>query len=571
MYKNNKTLYIILRKSDFTKINCKKVICFSLCPEIIDDKFKKISTPNPILTSKESQNQLLKSKEIIEIILDRISIKNAKLNKIHLRELIKPYLDLKISMYLYLTSCLPNSKYYKILIKDKWKTYKSKTSLIIDLENDLRREKGNTYDFLYKLRRLDYSFFHKALSKVQIFLINRLIKNRRIFLLSCNKSYFMPKIFKKLKNSDKNIISYNQSKKLITLILIIIKQFFNLIFKKRNIFIEFFMIPTLDNKKRIYINKNKEYILDYIDKEYYYFLLENLENYISAFLGYGFYSNKLFINSIDKNSQSIYHTNRFPDLNALSNNLSKLKVKQHLITHGTHTNQTSSEIGEFVSESLAVGMLTTSIPNMKIYSQSIFSDDYLLNKKIPYKEIYPLNFKKKENLESSVFNILCAGTVKQLGARRYYFESSFEYLYCIKDLCKKLYDLDFDFKITIRIRDVKNEINQNIINLISKNSNGLIQISDKKYLSDDIAKSDCLLALSSTTLEEAINSQVPSMSYGLSTYNHFANYKGIKYRIDRGVYNYNKLQAIEKILNRNFIYLKSNFLTRKNSFFDFII
>ena len=570
MYKNKDTLYIILRKKDVTRIKSKKVICFSLCPEVTKAEFE-ISTPNPILTSEKSQNQMLKSKEIIEIILDKIRFKNEKFNKIHLRELIKPYLDLKISMYLYLSSCIPNSKYYKILVKGKWEKYKSKTSLIIALENILKKEKGNTYEFLYKLRKLDYSLIHKALSKVQIILINKIIRNKKIFILSCNKSYFMPKIFKELKKSHKNILSYNQSKNVNRLFIIILKQFFYLILKKRNILIEFFMLPILENQKQIYMLKNKNYIFNKLDKEYYYFLLENLENYISAFLGYDNYSQKLFINSIDKNSQSIYHTNRFPDLNALSNNFSKLKVKQHLITHGTHTIQKSSETAEFVSESLAVGMLTTSIPNIKIYSQSIFSDDYLLNKKIPYNEIYPLNYKKKVPLESSVLNILCAGTVKQLGARRYYFESSYEYIYCIKDLCKKLYNLDFDFIITLRIREVKNEINKNIINEISKGSNGLIQISDKKSLSDDLAISDCLLALSSTTLEEAINCQVPSMSYGLSTYNHFANYKESKYRIDKEVKNYSKLQAIEKILNRNFIYLKSNFLNRENSFFDFIL
>jgi len=298
MNNNKDTLYIVLRQNDFTKIKRKNIICFSLCPEVIKAEFK-ISTPNPIRTSEKSQNLLLKSKEIIEIILEKIRIKNKKFNKIYLRELIKPYLDLKISMYLYLRSCIPNSKYYKILIKGKWEKYKSKTSLIIALENVLKREKGNAYEFLSKQRKLDYSLIHKALSKVQIILINRIIRNRKIFVLSCNKSYFMPTIFKELNKSHKNIISYNQSKKLTRLFIIILKQFFYLILKRRNILIEFFMLPILDNKKQIYFAKNKEYIFKYLDKEYYYFLLENLENYISAFVGYENYSKKLFINSID--------------------------------------------------------------------------------------------------------------------------------------------------------------------------------------------------------------------------------------------------------------------------------
>ena len=158
-----------------------------------------------------------------------------------------------------------------------------------------------------------------------------------------------------------------------------------------------------------------------------------------------------------------------------------------------------------------------------------------------------------------------------MGARRYYFESSFEYIYCIKELAKKLRKLDFEIQLILRIRDVNYEINSRIKMLIADEFKDLIKISQIKNISDDILKSDCLIALSSTTLEDAINHNLPSMSYGMSKYDHFSNYNNGEYRIKKNMGNYAKLRKIEKILNKNFIYLKNSLLDRKKDIYDFII
>ena len=86
-------------------------------------------------------------------------------------------------------------------------------------------------------------------------------------------------------------------------------------------------------------------------------------------------------------------------------------------------------------------MITSNIPNIKIYSQSKFSDDYLSHKKVDFKKIKPLNQinKTKNKLKNSrLFNILSAGTVKRFGARTQNFESSFEYIYGITNYAKNL-------------------------------------------------------------------------------------------------------------------------------------
>ena len=138
------------------------------------------------------------------------------------------------------------------------------------------------------------------------------------------------------------------------------------------------------------------------------------------------------------------------------------------------------------------------------------------------------------------------------------------------DLCKKLRKLDFAVRLTIRIREVKHEINMDLIRTIKDQFYDIVEISKNISIADDIKNSDCLLALSSTTLEEAINYKTPSMSYGLSKYNHFKFYKGNRYRIHPDLKNYSKLKKLEEILGRNFTYLEDEFLFREKSLFDYI-
>ena len=253
-------------------------------------------------------------------------------------------------------------------------------------------------------------------------------------------------------------------------------------------------------------------------------------------------------------------------------NLSYLNQKQHLISYGTHTLQKLDDSDLLASENQAIGMIESNIPKVNIYSQSIFSDDYLSSKNIRFKKIKPLNVKINNNFKDiNKFNILCAGTVKQLGARRYYFESSFEYIYCIIELANKLRKLDFEIQLTVRIRDVNYEINSRIKMLLAEKFQDLIRISQTKNISDDILKSDCLIALSSTTLEDAIKHNLPSMSYGMSKYDHFSFYKNSEYGIKENLVNYDKLRKIEKLLNKNFIYLNDILLARKKDIYDFII
>ena len=511
-------------------------------------------------------------KEIFKFIYNQLTVNFEEESKKQFRELLKPYLDLKISIYLYLKSCIPNNGTYKVFIGGEWKKFEGKSSLIIGIENLYLNQRSNIYNYLGKYTKVRYNFIKNIIAHFQVLLVKQLLKKRKTYILSCKNSYFMPTIYNAINRNNKNILSYSQSQNISAQLVIILKQISSIILNKKTISIEFFMIPFLKEKYHCSLFKIVNNINYLIDNEYFLHLINDIKKYMIVTQGYRSYSNRLFKDLKNKNITGIFHTNRFPDLHSLSIEIYKLGGEQHLRTHGTHTINNDSKTGRIISDSLAIGMLTSSIPNIKIYSQSKFSDDFLSSKNISFKKIKPINnlnvITKKD---PRVFNILSAGTVKQLGARRHYFESCFEYIYCIIDLCKKLKKLDFKVQLTIRIRGVINEIDDNIIKNIENQFQDLVKISYKKNLDEDIINSDCLIALSSTTLEQAINFNIPSMSYGLSKYNHFNFYLDKKYKINRKLKNYSKLKKIEKILGRNFIFFDQNNIRRKKEIFDFIL
>ena len=565
-----KVLYILTGENEIKKVPNKKDICFSLCPMLEKHNQYQIFYPDPIKTSKLSSNQLLEGKKMSNIILNLIKktihIKERDL----IEEILIPYLETKISIYLYLKNVFPSLYIYKIFIKGKWQSFHNLDSLIIAIEDKYSNEEGNIYEHISKYTKYKITPIKKLLSNFQVYLINRIINKKSIYLLSNNKSYFMPNIFYELKKRGKNIITYKVSHKLADIFCILIKQSLSIIFNKKNSINEFFLIPTL-HKYKIYFNNNIHKI-EHPDKNYIKFLLKDVEKYLNVNNGYQIYTYRLFKNLKINQIKGVFHSNRFPDLNSLSFILSYLNQQQHLISHGTHTLQKSDKSGIWSSENQAIGMIKTKIPQVNIYSQSQFSDEYLLSQNLKFKKINPLNVQKIDDLkDNSKFNILCAGTVKQLGARRYYFESCFEYIHSITELANKFKELDFDIKITLRIRDVNHEINPRIKILLAEQFKDLIEISKTKNISDDICKSNCLIALSSTTLEDAINHGVPSMSYGLSEYDHFSHYKDSKFKISKRTENYNKLRKIEILLNKNFIYLRKGLLKRKKDIYDFIL
>ena len=275
-------------------------------------------------------------------------------------------------------------------------------------------------------------------------------------------------------------------------------------------------------------------------------------------MSYELYLHKFL--KIIETKNSYFHNIRYPDLFAFSRVLTNLNKNVNLLSHGSHTVQEKGSAGEIASQSMAIGLIYTNLRKIKILSQSFYCDDFLDSQNISYQRIDRLFqpnlfYKNGSKLikENSKIKILLIGTVKKLGARRYYFESSSEFFESIKKIYAKLIIYKDIFEISIRIRDVRNEINKEILNNALQNKKDLINVNflDSIYLA--IKNSDCIISYSSTVLEESLIMNKPVMCFGMPQYNHLKNYENHE-NIKLKSHNYKKLKLIENALGKKFIY-----------------
>ena len=189
-------LYVLIREDDLTKLNNFSSDCFSLVPELGRKFCINMRYPNPIETYKASKKQLLISEKIIKKIYKIVNNEIPQKEKLSTEEVLKPFLDAKISIYLYLNECIPEYNTYNLFVDGKWKKFNSKTNLIIGLENEYLKEEGNNINLLGKFTKSNYSFLHNYKCDCYIFHKNLLNKYR--------KEYLFEKYNDRYKLSDKN-------------------------------------------------------------------------------------------------------------------------------------------------------------------------------------------------------------------------------------------------------------------------------------------------------------------------------------------------------------------------------
>ena len=261
-----------------------------------------------------------------------------------------------------------------------------------------------------------------------------------------------------------------------------------------------------------------------------------------------------------KIKNSYFHSVRFPDLFSFSRVLSLIKSNVFLISHGSHTVQKNKKLDIISSQILGIGMAYSNEKNINLLSQSKYCDDFLESRGLSFFKISRLINKNikipKTKIKNSKTKILIVGTVKPLGARRYYFESSAEFLESISSIYKKLIKDKELFEINVRIRDTKNEINKDILENAFKNKKDLININKGKSIYEEIKNCDCLISFSSTTLEEGLLMSKPVMCFGLPRYNHLKLYENTNIQI-RNKYLNKRLKIIEKSLGRKFVFKSS--------------
>ena len=467
-----------------------------------------------------------------------------------------PFLEIKISRYLYLESIIPDFNFYILINKNKRKLICSKIDLIQEIDRIFTLNKKINY--VDRFSYIKYNFFSSLLLNFQkIFLKNLLGKTKKnIYFFSDENAYFIDFLRNKYKKLDGINLYYCPSNSSLKKLKILSDQFIKFIFKKNLKELSIFLstdneiFNKLSNYKISFKNNNYKYL----NKKYLNYLSDQINSYILTTI---YFANYLEDTLKDiKFKKSFFHAVRFPDLFTFSRTISKFNKNVFLISHGSHTIQNYQDKIDFISsKSIAIGLTYTYEKNINLLSQSIYCDQFLDSLDFKYskinfiisKKVCP--FKKNYNLKkSSKTQILYVGTVKSLGSRRYYYESSAEFIYSIFEIYNRLKIYKDSLNLRILIRDVEYEINSDILQNAFKDKTDMITISKNISLQEELYYCDCVISFSSTTMEEGLYQAKPVMCYGLSSYNHFKFYeKESTEKISED------LRKIERALKRRFI------------------
>ena len=564
---NLKNIYIILNKNDADNLPFKaeNVFCRSeYIKQFIKKDLKNLITPNPSITSIKSRDLFKKENQLTELIIDNSKNLFSSSVNFSLEELIKPYISLRISSYLYIKSVIPSSDNYFIFNKGRWLCFRDKENLLIELENQLSKEKDKAHFLLKECITKKYSWVDTILGQIQKILLKIYLKKlKKIYFLTIKDGYFINHLTDILKKDKKDILyPYLGTDRLkyIYCILNLINSFFT----KKSLYTGVFIIPKnflSDYKFEYSINKviNTSNI---ISGKYAKILSQDLNTYISSTLSYFNYIRSIF-KYINIDLRVISHTKRFPKTFALTEALEDIGHKNYLISHGSHTYQFGNEINKKAADQLALGMLYSNNINTILCSQSLFADQYLENENRNYVKINPIEkilsaqnkINKNSNYDNKKLVILHAGTVKQMGIKRYLYHSSSEYILNLFNICKKLKVIRNDIQFVIRIRPVLNEVNNNYLKDILSEFSDFVMFSKTKSFMNELSNIDCLMALSSTTLEQAINNNIPSLSIGETGYDHLSYYKDNNLPVTHK--KYGKFLKVEELIGKKFIYFST--------------
>ena len=559
------TLYVVINKKNLN-INFNNQIDLFTLNEFVLTDIEKLKCnhffPDPKKTSIQSEELILKTQKIKKEIINKLEKMYIFQNIKDLDELVDPLLEIKLSRIFYLNKVLPDYKKYILINAGRNNDYFSKTELILAIDYIYCDKNNKKNDFLKRFYKFKVNLYDLFLLRIQKIFIKNIIKDnkRKILFFSDRSAYFINNLKIKLRKKEDIILYYLPTESYFRIFLLIVNQLFGFLFKNNLKEIGIFLLPYNKfeyNNLKLKENINQFYIQQ-IPLEYSKYLIEQLYSYVLNTKSFTNYLINLFEGSKIKNS--FFHSVRFPDLFSFSRVLSKYNNDVRLISHGTHTVQKKDNLSFIASRSLAIGLTYTKEKRIKLLSQSSYCDDFLDMLKVKYLKINRIiqPFNKGINQDKtpnnkSKFKILFVGTVKQLGERRYYFESSSEFFASINNLYNKLKKYRSLFQIKIRIRDVQNEISNDILCNFLKNKKDFLTISSQDSIYNEIEKCDCLISFSSTTLEEGLFMNKPVMCYGLPKYNHLSQYEG--YRPENiSKFNYKKLKIIESTLERKFIH-----------------
>ena len=560
--KKTKPLYVILNrihlKKDFFK---KNIDIFTLNKYVLNERERQNINhyyPDPNKTAFDSELLLKKTHEVKNEINKKISKIKIFQNINYIDELLDTFLEIKLSTFFYLFKAIPEYKEYILINKNKKYNFNSKVELILNIEK-YSSERGNSLFIVNKFNSLSNPSINNILLRLQLIIFKRLLhsSNKNFYLFSDKGAYYIDYLKSKFINEKNIVINFHPSINYLRIFFIIFDQLCKLFINKKFREISFFLLPV--NLKMMKKYKVPKSILNirFLDKNYSKILFEQIYGYLYNYIFLKKYLRDCFNEKEIKNS--FFHSIRLPELHSLSNVLIDLGNEVSLISHGSHTRQIENEIDFISSKNIGLGLCYSLNKKITLLSQSIYCDHFLDSINKNYSKINFIISKKKNESEikkciknNPKTKILLIGSIKPLGARRYYYESSSEFISSIYLLYEKLYKFKDKFEIHLNIRNVSNEINNNILNNAFKELKDLIYIKTNIPLENEIENCDCIISYCSTVLEEGLHKDKPVMCFGLSNYNHFKYYERLVQN-DKIILK-KDLRIIENLLDKTFVY-----------------
>ena len=565
-------LYIVFshRDRNYLPISCRHIFSLSLLFRNKHRNKYSVSYPLADLTSRQS-SKILENVDNLSDKIIRGLVKSNFFKSINsIEELLGPYLHARLSTYLYLKTTIPESRYYLIRDRFTWKKYSNKHQLILEIEKMNSKPKSSLYRLTKSINHINNRHINYLFKYIQKLLFRYYFRRiKHVYILGDTSAYFNEYIRKDLKSRGKTVLAFYQAKSYLLFIKSISLLLIKLLIPGLNITPTIFTVSNNVIPSRPCIKDLSKFLSSIsINKIYLSELINDIIKYMIITEQHIDYLTSIFRKI---NATAIIHANKFPHLYALSSSLVENQCKVYLISHATHTVQDRNTSSEIVSYQMAIGLLYSRNNKICTLSTSLLADDYLNSKKINYKRIRPFLLPPSNKIirykDPNILRILHAGTIKELGCKRYYYESSFEYVYSIKRLLKSLYPLREKIQIVLRIRlnYLKTEISIDYIKELIRDYSDYIILSENSSFEQDLYESDCLISFSSTTLEQSFNLSKPSLCYGPTSYNHLKLYE--KYRIPNNHIKYETLSKVENLLQRKFIYLDNPLARHTRDYF----
>ena len=406
----------------------------------------------------------------------------------------------------------------------------------------------NNISFIRKNNiKTNFSFF--------IYLINKFIfyfNKKRNIIWMCAKKSRIENLLKELnsyKNKDEKVFCYYFYSNSNLLFLKILKSLYLSIFSQNKI------IPILPIKKKIIIDEQqiKSIILLLLNnnlKKFKNIIYDNLIKSIEDVNSYESYAYEIISNYNVK--LLITDQIRWKDGIGVASAFKRKKIPVFLISHNTHT-LSNTDLSNKIQFHNSYGLLESDISSFNVIQSEqayLFYKNYFNEKKIVFSKPIMWGYKNQQinHDNNNEFIIVIADTIKSLYQIPLIYEDSYGYLDNITEILDNLEKID-NVKTILRFRPDSTISLNLMIDYVKKYKN--IHLSTKGDFFNVIKNANLLISHSSTTIEEAMNFNIPVGLYpGKNEYYHISKINKHNHDLIYNLSKKNFANEISDILNK---------------------